>query len=158
MSLTRASSILQVGANLSILAGLALVSVQIYEANRIANTQFAFDAWGGAIQANDIILGDNFADSWTKAQCNSSDLNVKDTILVDAFLTREWLHNTRIDMVRMAGFAQADHSFTAAKWVFGYLGNDTSMTWWQTKDVFLKSNPDLRNAVNELLAEQGDSH
>jgi len=154
-------NILQIGANLGIIVGLVLVGFQIRDANRIANTQFEYEAWGGAIRANEIILGDDFADSWTKAQCNSADLTAKDLVVVRAFLTREWLHNARVSRVHVAGYDQVEQDRTATKWGYSFLGNETSLRWWTMMmdgGDFLGTNLKLRDEINDLLSKLGQEH
>lgn len=154
----RVSEWLQIGANVGILAGLILVAVQIRDANLATDTQFEFEGWTGPMTANQLIIGEHLAEAWAKAAVNSDELTDTDLIVINSFLTHEWLHNARMLRVAKAGFDQMSFDTTADKWM-GYLGNKTSLRWWHSKPRrFFDSNPDLWKSINQRLAERGAEH
>ena len=130
----RLNSWLQLAASIGILLGLLLVGVQIQQATDIASAQMQAASFDSTIQANDIIIGEGFAQSWAKARKNSEELTEADHVVIEAFLTREWLNNVRTERSRKAGFLDEswDRAVTTDKWVIAYLGNETAIRWWRS--------------------------
>ena len=75
----RLNSWLQLTASIGILAGLVLVAVQIQQATDIASAQMQAASFDSTIQANDIIIGEGFAESWARARMNADDLSEADS-------------------------------------------------------------------------------
>lgn len=160
MNRSRVADWLQIGGNLGILVGLLLVGLQIRETNRITDTQFEFEGWTGPMVSNELIIGEHLAESWTRAMLNSDELTDQDLVVVSSFLNREWIHNARMLQVARAGFSQVTSSDnTLPKWI-AYLGSETGLRWWEARQEgnFLRSNPVLRDQINERLAELGPDH
>ncbi len=157
----RLNSGLQLAASIGILLGLLLVGVQIQQATDIASAQMQAASFDSTIQANDIVIGEGFAQSWAKARKNSEELTEVDHVVVQAFLTREWLNNVRTERSRKAGFGDEswDSTVSVDKWVFGYLGNETALRWWRSRSESLKSMaPELDRRIDIALEAQGDKH
>jgi hypothetical protein len=106
--------------------------------------------------AHELIIGERLAESWTKAALNSDQLTDQDLMVVNSFLSHEWLHNARMQRVARAGFDQVEFGNSAGKWV-SYLGNETALRWWKAKQTgsFLISNPELQDEINRLLRALG---
>ena len=115
------------------------------------------------IRSNEMIVGEHLAGAWSKAMANSDELTDTDLIVIDAYLRREWLNNVRNEVVAQLGFSSPtwDSNASVRKWVFGYLGNETSLRWW--RNLYGNTDgpsmaPELRDAINELLQAQGIEH
>ena len=157
----RLNSWLQLAASIGILAGLVLVAVQIQQATDIASAQMQAASFNSTIQANDIIIGEGFAESWAKARKNADDLTEADYVVIQAFLVREWINNVRTERSRKAGFGDEswDREVTVEKWVFGYLGNETAIRWWRSRPESVKSMaPELTQRIDIALEGQGVKH
>jgi len=156
---SRFTDYLQLGANIGILAGLVLVGLQIREANRATTAQLGFEAWNGSMATHEIIMGEDLASSWTKAQLNSDKLTARDITVVDALLNREWLHNARVSRISELGFNLVTMQLTRDKWIYSFLGNETAIRWWNNVGVSrILSNPELHKAIDASLAELGEDH
>ncbi len=155
------SDYLQIGANIGILVGLLLVGLQIREANRATTAQLEFDAWYGSMVSHEIMMGEDLADSWTKAQMNSSAMTARDLVVINAMLQREWLQNARMSQVAGFGFDIQSHQLTVDKWVYGMLANETALFWWRVRGQHqstIDANPELHKAINKALDKLGDEH
>lgn len=146
---------LTLAANIGVLAGIIFLSIEIRQTNRIANTQFLANDLATRTTAYDARIGDSFPEAWSKAVTNSEDISVKDFIVIDAFLSREWMRAMQTRNVLQAGFAQGDLNERAAEWTFQYLGNTTSLNWWEQNQGdnggLLNQYPEFRDAINNLL-------
>ena len=147
----------QVTASVGILLGLILVGVQIKEATRIAEAQFSYDAFTGAIDSQALVIGEHLGAAWARAKVNSPDLTDHDLVVIEAFLIREWLHNVRSLQLANAGFGStSDLDISANKWVYTYLGNKTALRWWQRmkeNGSFFQMHPELSNKIETMVDE-----
>ena len=158
----RLNSWLQLGASIGVLIGLALVILQLQQGTKITTAQLGSESFESTIRANDLIVGEGLAVAWGKAMTNADDLTDTELSIVDAFLRREWLNNTRTLRNSKLGFADEswDASISARKWVFGYLGNETTIRWWRHEQSVgeARMSADFASEVEALLRAQGNQH
>ncbi|MGK0223151.1 MAG: hypothetical protein ACI9ON_002394 [Limisphaerales bacterium] len=158
----RLNSWLQLGTSIGVLIGLVLVILQLQQGTKITTAQLGSESFESTIRANDLIVGEGLAVAWSRAMANADDLTDAELGVIDAFLRREWLNNTRTIRNIEFGFAAADwdDSVSVRKWVFGYLGNETAIRWWrqeQSRGV-MRMSADFAAKVDALLLEQGSQH
>ena len=158
----RLNSWLQLGASIGVLIGLVLVILQLQQGTKITTAQLGSESFESTIRANDLIVGESLAMAWGKAMANAGDLTDTELGIIDAFLRREWLNNTRTLRNTKLGFADEDwdDSISVQKWVFGYLGNETAIRWWRREQSIgsRRMSADFATEVDALLQEQGNQH
>jgi len=159
MNWNNASQYLQVGANLGILGGLLLVSIQILDTNRIANAQFIADDLNAMKSSYELLIGEDLPEIWGKAALNSSELEVEELAVIDAFLKRQWFQSLGDRLISETGIKEYSLEDDVDEWVFSFLGNKTARIWWTDSEYgVLEEYSELRDAINSRLAEFGEDH
>ena len=159
MNWDRTNQFLQIGANLALLAGLILVGVQISETNRITNAQFIADDYATTMSTYELIIGESLSEALGKAQVNSVDLTNENLVVVHAYLAREWYRSVRDRAISETGYTDVNFELDVTEWAFSNLGNETALRWWTlNQNGMLNLYPELREAVNERIAGQGETH
>ena len=159
MNWNNASQYLQVGANLGILGGLLLVSIQILDTNRIANAQFIADDLNAMKSSYELLIGEDLPQIWGKAALNSSELVVEELAVIDAFLKRQWFQSLGDQLISETGIKEYSLEDDVDEWVFSFLGNKTAITWWTDSQYgVLEEYTELRDAINNRLSVLGENH
>jgi hypothetical protein len=161
MNVEKINAWLSLGASLGILAGLILVAVQIQQATDVARAEFLSVGFEAAMKSNELIVGENLSNAWIKAMTNSDQITDEEILIISAYLSREWLHNTRIVMITKRGYTglPETHDATVRKWVFQLLGNETAIRWWRNRQEFVDPIvPEFKSAITKLLDAQGEEH
>jgi hypothetical protein len=150
----------QVISNIGILVGLLLVGLQLKQASEIAEAELISDGLLSTMGALEMLAGDEqLTVAWRKAMQNSPDLTDDELVAVAYFLIREFTSAARLEALRDRGFNEGPDDSTIDKWVFGYLGNDTSLRWWHgEQNVVRRTNRPLYEAIDAKLSEQGANH
>ena len=112
---------LQVSANIGILCGLILVGVQINQATGIVAAQFSTQNYESTMQSFDVVVGKELVDAWSKAMVNSPDLSDAELVVIDAYLMREWLNNTKNQVQVELGYGPGNTDLSLKKWTNQYL-------------------------------------
>jgi len=159
MNKTELSNWLQIGANIGILLGLILVGVQIRETNSIATAQFDSEDFLFATTAHDIVISERIGDIWGRVEANDQDISEEELAIVDSYITREWFRANQERSLGARGFVEADISTSAEEWVYQILGNEVALRWWTSNQIgLLDYYPELRDSINDKLAELGSEH
>ena len=117
---------LQVSANIGILCGLILVGVQINQATGIVAAQFSTQNYESTMQSFDVVVGKELVDAWSKAMVNSPDLSDAELVVIDAYLMREWLNNTKNQVQVELGYGPGNTDLSLKKWTNQYLVEHTA--------------------------------
>lgn len=159
MNWNNASQYLQVGANIGILGGLLLVSIQILDTNRIANAQFIADDLNAMKSSYELLIGESLPEVWGKAAVNSPDMEVEELAVIDAFLKRQWFQSLGDRLISETGIKEYSLEDDVDEWIFSFLGNRTTITWWtDNENGVLEEYLELRDAINTRLSVLGESH
>jgi hypothetical protein len=154
----RLNSWLTLGANIGILIGLLLVAAQINQQTEIAASERQAESFTWNIETNGLKATENLPERFARIMTNSDDITDADLVALDAYLTREFVMALRERSLASSGYVEdAASEISAMKWVFGNLGNESAMRWWRSNDFLLSLIPELRDQVDALLEEQGNS-
>ena len=113
-------------ANLGVLVGLLLVSMQISQSTDIARAQLANDYYLADMQLELSMMGESPVDSWTRAVHTPDDITPHDAAVLDRFFNYGLVQVRRLQQMQQLGLAAA---VMAALWAVGVLsGRDAAAT------------------------------
>lgn len=141
-------------ANTGVLVSIIFLALEINQTNQIANAQFLNENLVGRIDAYSARIGNDLPEAWNRAIFNPAEITSRDLIVIDAFLTREWMRAYQSTNLEASGFLQSAFNVRVAEFINQYLGNEISMNWWkaQPKDnSLLALNPEFRDAIDARL-------
>jgi hypothetical protein len=156
MDLSKFGYWLQILGNLGLIAGLMLVSVQIKQANDLHKAQMISDSWLANINRETALFGENPAKSMARAYAAPHQLTDDDLIVLDAVVRSDWMFGLRMEGLLAAGYDWYPVEIFAGGMSFE-LDSPYGLAWWDaSKDNgFVMGSPDLRNAVDQTLADLG---
>ena len=127
MKLEKISHWLTIAGNLGLLAGIALVGVQIDQNSQIARVQLSVARWSDDLNLYLAMMGENPAASVAKAIENHTELSIEDMQVLEAYqlywglanLRREFLYNRGMDAITPPTFELDDPRTNLAIAVLG---------------------------------------
>jgi hypothetical protein len=140
-------------ANAGVVAGLVLVAIQIRQNTEITKAQVSNEWFMADMQLELAMMGENPAQSWTKAVFSPDDLDRHDAVILDRYFNYGLVQLQRLQ--RMHELGMADTQWTERigylRW---HLGNEVGRRWWtHFKRGFT---PEFAAMVERILAD-GDS-
>jgi len=140
---------LTLGANLGVLAGLILVSVQIRQNSNITRAQIENDYFIADMQLELAMMGDDPAASWIKAVYSPDELTPEDAAVVDRYFNYGLVQVQRLRRMNELGLAgdEWEDRVTYLRW---QLGNEVGRRWWEHSKATFP--PDFVAMVDESLA------
>jgi hypothetical protein len=136
-------------ANVGVLGGLILVAFQINQNTEITKAQIANDYYLADMQLELAMMGDNPANSWTKAIYTPNDLTNEDAAVVDRYFNYGLVQIQRLQKMHELGLADADWE-NRIGYLGWHLGNEVGRRWWAyNKEGFPD---DFVQTVDEVLA------
>jgi hypothetical protein len=139
---------LTLAANVGVLGGLILVAFQIHQNTEITKAQIANDYYLADMQLELAMMGDNPANSWTKAIYTPNDLTNEDTAIVDRYFNYGLVQILRLQKMHELGLADDDWE-NRIGYLGWHLGNEVGRRWWAySKEGFPD---DFIQMVDEVL-------
>jgi hypothetical protein len=149
MDLSKVGNWLQVLGNIGLIAGLALVAIQINQNTQLARIQLIHDSMLANQNMHLVLAGENPGTVWSKAIFEPEMLSDEEMVVADRILRANWARVMRLDVLYQLGFDLFDPTAVAAVTVFDYLGTEFSMAWWY--DPSQAPNPTYAKTMNEIL-------
>lgn len=154
MDLIDLNSWLGILANLGVIAGLVLVALQIRQNTEITRAQVANDWFLADMQLELAMMGENPAQSWTKAVFAPETLTQYDTAVLDRYFNFGLVQIERLQ--RMHELGLADKQWTdRVNYLRWHLGNDVGRRWWAH---FRPGFPEDFAAMVDGLLEDAGAH
>lgn len=140
---------LTLAANLGVLAGLILVSLQIRQNTEITRAQIENDYFLADMQLELSMMGENPAASWIKAVYTPDEMTREDPAVVDRYLNYGLVQVQRLQRMNELGLA-SDEWVDRVAYLRWHLGNEIGRRWWEySKRDF---SPTFVAMVDESLA------
>jgi len=156
MELSKFGYWLQIAANLGLIAGLILVSVQVKQANDLHKAQMISDSWLANINREMALFGENPAKSIARAYAAPDQLTDEDLVVLDAVTSSSWMFGLRMEGLLAAGYDWYPVEIFAGGMSFD-LDTPYGLAWWDTSkdNGFVMGSPALKVAVDRTLADLG---
>jgi hypothetical protein len=129
VNLGEINSWLTLVANLGVLAGLILVAMQIRQNTKVVRAQVANDWFLADMQLELAMMGENPAESWTKAVYAPGELTRQDAAVLDRYFNYGLVQLQRLHQMNERGMAD-DRWKDRASYLRWHLGNDVGRRWW----------------------------
>lgn len=117
-------------ANIGLLVGLTLVSIQINQSTAIAEAQLASDYFLADMQLELSMMGDDPISSFVKAVYAPGELTERDAGVLDRYFNYGLIQVDRLVQMRDAGLADAELVNRQVDYMKWHLGNPAGRTWW----------------------------
>ena len=111
-------------ANLGVLVGLLLVSMQISQSTDIARAQLANDYYLADMQLELSMMGESPVDAWTKAVHTPDDITPRDAAILDRFFNYGLVQVRRLQQMQQLGLAESEVLDQQIRYLEWHLGND----------------------------------
>ncbi len=149
MDTDKVSRGLTLAANVGVLGGRILVAIQIHQNTEITKAQLANDYYIADMELELAMMGDNPANSWTKAIYTPNDLTSEDAAVVDRYFNYGLVQIQRLKKMHELGLADDDWE-NRIGYLSWHLGNEVGRRWWAySKGGFPD---DFVQTVDEVLA------
>jgi hypothetical protein len=117
-------------ANLGVLVGLLLVSMQISQSTDIARAQLANDYYLADMQLELSMMGESPVDSWTRAVHTPDDITPHDAAVLDRFFNYGLVQVRRLQQMQQLGLAESGVLDQQIRYLEWHLGNEVGRRWW----------------------------
>ena len=117
-------------ANLSVLAGLLLVAVQISQGTEITRAQLANDYYLADMQLELTMMGDAPVESWLKAVYSPEEITRQDAAILDRYFNFGLVQVRRLHQMRQLGLAEDVVLTEQVDYLAWHLGNEVGRRWW----------------------------
>jgi len=137
-------------ANLGVIAGLILVAVQINQNTAITKAQVANEYYIADMTLELAMMGENPADSFTKAVYAPDEITTADAVVLDRYFNYGMVQIQRLQKMDELGMAYEGwhERVNYLRWHFG---NEIGRRWWnQVKDGY---SDEFREYVDKILTE-----
>jgi hypothetical protein len=151
-------------ANIGIVAGLVLVTLQLQQGYTMAQVNLTDRAYSRGLENIGYRVAEELPTAWARAAANAPDLSDSELLVIDSYLQREWASNiANSKMSNVLGGpilgGEVQSSAPVGKWAYTLLGNEVALRWWQFRhDALLAKYPELRDAVDAELAGSDIDH
>jgi hypothetical protein len=154
MALRNLNNWIQIATNLSILAGLILVIVQIQQNTEAIHTQILTQDHQSEIELEQNMLGENPAVIWAKSIESPKSLNLAEQRVLEAYL---W---SQLERWRFAYEMAELGNAPPDKWKEGverqaafFLGSGYGLAWWKsTREHVLTLPAELRDLIDQSIS------
>ena len=141
---------LEVAANIGIICGLVLVSIQISQDRDIASETHVSELLDVITQQHRHISGEEVSNSLARAIGNPQELTIKDYVVLDSLLAGEYAR-----LIRQEVLVGEAPGASIGRFAAYLLGNPFGYAWWQARMPVQDSAPKSRDAINALIAKEG---
>jgi len=146
---------LKLAGNLGVFLGLALVALQMQQANHIARAEQQAER-NKAYQDLEIgMIGEQGPAAWVKSVFDPASLTREEIRVMDAYLINEIIVMRRTALQEEAGLLPAGALRKEVNDSVAYFfGNDFAQTWWKyERPAQLRRNPDFVGYMDEAIAD-----
>jgi hypothetical protein len=154
MNSQKVANWVQVSANIGILLGLALVSLQIQQNTDILKTQMLFEESHRVVEAEWVMIGENGADAWAKAITTPNELTLAEQRVVEGYLwgaVEAWRYTYSLSKM---GLLEEEWKARVYSEVPYFLANSYGRAWWNILSSDAQQFSDeFRAYVNKRLSE-----
>jgi hypothetical protein len=127
---------LTLAANVGVLAGLVLVSLQIRQNTAITRAQIENDYFLADMQLELTMMGEDPAASWVAAVYAPDELTARDAAVVDRYFNYGLVQVQRLQRMNELGLAD-DEWVDRIDYLRWHLGNEVGRRWWEhSRDSF----------------------
>ena len=141
---------LQIGANVGILAGLVLVSLQISQNTNLTRLGFYSAEEDSFIAMGATLSGETLAIAWAKAIEEPESLTTAEMVQLEGYLQNVWTQIARREYLYREGLYELSGEETISWVAKQRFGNRFSQAWWQEKRKEVAVN-DSRNHILEAM-------
>ncbi len=124
---------LQIGANVGILAGLVLVSLQISQNTNLTRLGFYSAEEDSFIAMGATLSGETLATAWAKAIEEPESLTTAEMVQLEAYLQNVWTQIGRRDYLYQEGLYENPAEGSIPWLQKRIFGNTFARAWWQDK-------------------------
>ena len=121
---------LTLAANVGVLAGLVLVSLQIRQNTAITRAQIENDYFLADMQLELAMMGEDPAASWIAAVYAPDELTPRDAAVVDRYFNYGLVQVQRLQRMNELGLAD-DEWVDRVDYLRWHLGNEVGRRWWE---------------------------
>mgnify|MGYP001263253919 FL=1 len=137
--------------NLSVLAGIVLVAIQIQQNNDMTKAQMANEYYLLDAQLELTMMGESPALSLEKAIYFPDELNQEDVVILDRYFNFGILQLQRIRKMIELGVADEELYQERARYLIWHLGNEAGRRWWN--QYALGEPNELSRDIETVLAD-----
>ena len=137
--------------NLSVLAGIVLVAIQIQQNTDITKAQMANEYYLLDAQLELTMMGESTALSLEKAIYFPDELNQEDAVILDRYFNFGILQLQRIRKMIELGVADEELYQERARYLIWHLGNEAGRRWWN--QYALGEPNELSRDIETVLAD-----
>ncbi|MFL2583808.1 MAG: hypothetical protein ACJ0Q9_05435 [Gammaproteobacteria bacterium] len=137
--------------NLSVLAGIVLVAIQIQQNTDITKAQMANEYYLLDAQLELTMMGESPALSLEKAIYFPDELNQEDAVILDRYFNFGILQLQRIRKMIELGVADEELYQERARYLIWHLGNEAGRRWWN--QYALGEPNELSRDIETVLAD-----
>ena len=137
--------------NLSVLAGIVLVAIQIQQNTDITKAQMANEYYLLDAQLELTMMGESTALSLEKAIYIPDELNQEDAVILDRYFNFGILQLQRIRKMIELGVADEELYQERARYLIWHLGNEAGRRWWN--QYALGEPNELSRDIETVLAD-----
>lgn len=140
---------LALAGNLGVIAGLVLVAVQINQNTQITRAQIANDYFMADMALELAMMGENPAQSWSKAVYAPGTLTTEDAVVLDRYFNYGLVQIHRFREMEEMGLAPEgwEERVGYLRW---HLGNEVGRRWWRA--VAADYPDEFREQVEKVMA------
>ena len=147
----------QLIANLSIVAGLVLVGVQLMQNSEVLKLQLLYEESQRSIGIETLVIGEGAAQVWAKSLTDTAKLTLAEQRIMEAMLW-SYTENLRANyMLSQYGLLEEEEwrKRVETDTAF-YLANPYARAWWSNYSVDSDMPEPLKEAINARLTAAGD--